>query len=402
MILTKYRGLSFGAILDLNKGAGLGFDSLRLALAIMILLSHTSGLTGHSGITTGILNSIFHVTPDMADSLAAVTTKGAEDVPARAPRGLGRPITLAYVPMFFALSGFLVAASAIRTRQLVRFLGLRALRIVPALLVEVTLSALILGTLFTTLPLNEYFTSPKFYSYFLNIIGEVHFFLPGVFEGNHSKAVNANLWTLPYELLSYVAMSALMLSTILYRRAVITTLYLLATVVLLIANMFFGFQVTLVQLPGPVAVYYFLTGVMFYIWRDKIVYNELLFLAAGATSYVLMMFTTTVYVYFIGLSPFPQLALVKSGDYSYGIYLYGYPVTQAFVTALPSLKSDMLTLAAVSLATTMIFAAFSWHAVEKHFLKLKRYLSPQSLEITEQLHPGIRGDANEKVEARES
>jgi peptidoglycan/LPS O-acetylase OafA/YrhL len=55
--------------------------------------------------------------------------------------------------MFFALSGFLVAGSPERSKTLLTFLGLRAIRIYPALGVEVVLSALLIGTAVTTLPL---------------------------------------------------------------------------------------------------------------------------------------------------------------------------------------------------------------------------------------------------------
>ncbi len=61
---------------------------------------------------------------------------------------------------------------------------LRALRLIPALAVEVTLSALLLGAFFTTLPLGRYLSSPELISYFGNVVGLVHFTLPGVFEHN--------------------------------------------------------------------------------------------------------------------------------------------------------------------------------------------------------------------------
>ncbi len=73
----------------------------------------------------------------------------------------------------------MVAGSALRTRRLIPFLGLRVLRLLPALFVEVTLSAIILGAIFTDLPLSQYYTEPMFWEYFLNIIGDVHFHLPG-------------------------------------------------------------------------------------------------------------------------------------------------------------------------------------------------------------------------------
>jgi peptidoglycan/LPS O-acetylase OafA/YrhL len=36
---------------------------------------------------------------------------------------------------------------------------------------------------------------------------------------------------------------------------------------------------------------------------------------------------------------------------------------------------------------TGAFAALSWHGIEKHFLKLKRYIAPKSAKMTAVLHP---------------
>ena len=68
--------------------------------------------------------------------------------------------------------------------------------------------ALILGTLLTTLPLGEYFAHPMLHSYFLNIIGDIHYFLPGVFDQNPSHRVNGQLWTIPFELECYIVLAA--------------------------------------------------------------------------------------------------------------------------------------------------------------------------------------------------
>src|SRR5262252_5908060 len=120
----RYRGATFQTILDDNGGAGMGFDLLRLALAILILLTHCSWITGTSGLTTSILNSIFHLSPETITRVTQATTT-VGDPTVHQLTGLGRPITLSYLPMFFALSGFLVAGSALRTRRLIPFLGLR-------------------------------------------------------------------------------------------------------------------------------------------------------------------------------------------------------------------------------------------------------------------------------------
>jgi len=299
--------------------------------------------------------------------------------------------------MFFALSGFLVTASALRTRNIPRFLGLRALRIFPALTVEVTLSALILGAHFTTLPLSEYFSSKVFYGYFLNIIGDVHFYLPGVFENtSHSQLVNGNLWTLPSEFYCYLAASILMFSSILYNRKIYTAIFVAVSLTLAISNTVFGLNSGPDMLDQYTISYYFFCGVLAFIWKDKIFYDYRVFLACVVFCYITMMSTRMTYIYplpltyvtlFIGLTEFPQFKILKSGDYSYGIYLYGFPIIQACMAAFPALKENQFEACIVSLPLTMAFACFSWHAVEKHALKLKRFLSPSSSRISTELHP---------------
>jgi peptidoglycan/LPS O-acetylase OafA/YrhL len=397
----RYRGSTFKQILDENGGAGRGFDVLRLALAILILLTHTSWLVGTSGLTTSVLNSIFHISPQAATALAQATTTTSVDPTIHQLTGLGRPIMLAYLPMFFALSGFLVTGSALRTRRLVPFLGLRVLRLLPALFVEVTLSAIILGAMFTKLSLADYYSSPSFASYFLNIIGDVHLFLPGVFADNPTTVVNSNLWTLPWELQCYIVMSVAIVTGIVYNRKALAVFFGLATLGLLYASFAIGFQVVPAQVGGPTLVYYFVAGVLIFLWRDKIVFHEGLFIASLIACYILMMWSKTVFIYpvlltyitvFIGLFPFPKFSLLKSGDYSYGIYLYGFPVTQALVASFAVLHKNFALAALMAVLATGAFAALSWHGVEKHFLKLKRYVAPKSAKITEALHPAAFSD----------
>ncbi|WP_342359369.1 acyltransferase [Terrarubrum flagellatum] len=399
------RGRSFGEILDANKGAGPGFDLLRLGLAVAILLSHTSGITGNRGFLSGLLASLFQLPVDVSNSFGA-NAPGAELYAVDAPvRGLARPYSLSLVPMFFALSGFLVTGSALRTRNAFKFIGLRALRIVPALFVEVVLSAFILGAVFTTLPLREYFSDPGFFRYFGNIIGHVTFVLPGVFEHtSQSKNVNSNLWTLPFEFDCYAVIFGLILTGLLYKRVLFTVAFAVATVALLIANSVWGYHATLGTLPGVAMVYFFFSGVLFFLWRYEIRYNLLFAGLAIVICYPLMMSNRTVYIYpifltyitmFIGLTAFPRIRFLQSGDYSYGIYLYGYPVIQAIVATAPALKYNLAITAPLAVGITFAFSIASWHLVEKHFLKLKVYLSPRSAEISKLLHPDIRIEPSE-------
>ena len=257
----RYRGATFQTILDDNGGAGKGFDVLRLVLAVLILLTHCSWIVGTGGVMTSILNSIFHISPEAVSRLAQATTT-VGDPTVHQLTGLGRPITLSYLPMFFALSGFLVTGSALRTRRLIPFLGLRVLRLLPALFVEVTLSAIILGAIFTALPSSQYYTSPVFWSYFLNIVGDVHFHLPEVFTNNTTDVVNSNLWTLPWELYCYIIMSFMIITGIVYHRKALTVLFGAATIILIYASFVNGFQVVPAQVAGSTLVYYFVAGVL--------------------------------------------------------------------------------------------------------------------------------------------
>jgi peptidoglycan/LPS O-acetylase OafA/YrhL len=148
---------TFDNILQENRGAGPGFDLLRIGLAILILVAHTGWITGGSP-TAGVM--LPH--PDSAPA----ASQGLFDWGV-----LKRPFSDCLVPMFFALSGFLVTGSALRLRSVGKFLSARLYRLVPALVVEVTLSALVLGAIYTTYSLADYFTDATFYRYFLNMFG---------------------------------------------------------------------------------------------------------------------------------------------------------------------------------------------------------------------------------------
>ena len=187
---------TFGGILEESRGIGPGFALLRIALAILILLAHTGWITG------------------------GMPQSGAEPAAGTAALNLGmlkRPLSDSLVPMFFALSGFLVTGSALRLRTVGKFMSARLFRLVPALCVEVTLSALVLGPIYTGYPLAAYFTDPIFYRYFLNMFGFITFELPGVFVDNPwARIVNINLWTLPSEFYCYLFMCAALISKLVF------------------------------------------------------------------------------------------------------------------------------------------------------------------------------------------
>lgn len=344
---------SAGDILRDLQGEGPGFNALRLGLSVLILAAHSGWIAG-------------------------------ADV-SRDWTGLRGLLLLSLVPAFFALSGFLVTGSAIRTAAVTPFLALRVLRIAPALLVEVTLSAIVLGPLFTSYPLTDYVRDIRFIEYFGNIVGRIRFELPGVFETNPlPNTVNQNLWTLKPELYCYILL-ALMIGFGALRRRLLLPLAILGLACAGTAAAYrFGFGLQPGNYHWAVAVLHFLTGCVFYQRRDALKMHWLLFLGALAAAMLLMAGDRalgflvapflTYCVIFIGLLPLQLPRSIHRLDISYGIYLYGFPIQQALIAKFALLHGSGPLLFAVSLPLTVIFALLSWLYVEKPFLRLKRHV----------------------------
>src|SRR5690242_16897540 len=142
--------LSIGAALSSHHEKDPGADTLRFWLATSVIVYHSFGMSGN--IMPGVPPHVAH--------------------------DLGRVVI---VPMFIALSGFLLAATATRNRDIRQFAINRVLRIFPALIVLTLITALLVGPLVTTLPLSEYFTDQRFWRYLLVAIAWINFDLPGVF-----------------------------------------------------------------------------------------------------------------------------------------------------------------------------------------------------------------------------
>ena len=78
---------------------------------------------------------------------------------------------------------------------------------------------------------------------------------------------------------------------------------------------------------------------------------------------------------FLGMMPIPKLPLLTRGDYSYGMYLYGFPVQQSVVD-FASWGHIPIWNIAVSVPLTIGFAVVSWELIEKRVLATKRFFAP--------------------------
>lgn len=353
-------------------GKSSGFDYLRIVLAVAILIFHSY--------------------------LVAYGWNAAIEFWQRWP-GL---ILQLMLPCFFALSGFLVAGSKLRS-SLPVFLLLRIIRLFPALAVEVLLSALILGPILTTLPLAEYFSQRKFFTYFGNLIGWIHYVLPGVFLNNpFPVTVNSPLWTLPFELESYALLSIIVLLGAFERSWRILMLFVAFTCGIAAYNFSQGIDGAHAgSVDGRVLVLCFFSGMLLFIYRSSIPYNFTLFAVSLFVGIIALSNTYLVYVgplaaayitVYLGLRNPRRNFIISSGDYSYGTYIYAFPIQQTIAQALGQ-SNIWATNVLLALPITIIFALLSWHLVERPFQGLKKKLRRAKPTADEMLPTAVRGNA---------
>lgn len=324
-----------------------GFDYLRIGLSLAVLTWHSIWFSGQADLNNLLWYGKF--------------------------RFLGSAI----VPIFFALSGFLVAGSLLRT-NLPQFITLRVIRLVPALAVEVIVSAIVIGIIFTDLPVSEYLRNSDLHAYFLNILGIVHFKLPGVFESNPGGPwINAQLWTIPFELECYLAIVILSVCTLVKRKGILVGLVIVST----LGFTAWAFFVSRIDPhgnpPGRVMVFCFLAAVSLYLWRDRIPYSHILGIASALsliffanhpnTAY-LMAFPAAYTAVWIGLMQPPKIPF---GDLSYGVYLFHLPVEQTIIKLFPAIHVWWV-LTLVSLPVVVAVAWLSWTFVESPILSRKK------------------------------
>lgn len=284
------------------------------------------------------------------------------------------------VALFFVLSGYLVTRS-FESRPSVRaYFEARILRIYPALWVTLLLTVFVLGPLVTTLDIGDYFTHRGTWNYLLRtavLFPDVAYQLPGVFVDNPwSGGVNGSLWTLPVEVRMYLIVALLGVLGLLQRRDVFNLASLMIVAWYLLAPEHF---VLLHDIKHARLGIYFLLGALLYVNREKIVYHWSIVALSG----VLLYFTYRNSVYnAVFAACFAYLVMYvsfhrhirlpdfgKHGDFSYGLYLYAFPMTQLSILLFGS--DNPWFIVVVAFVLSMALAVGSWYLIEKPFLGLK-------------------------------
>jgi peptidoglycan/LPS O-acetylase OafA/YrhL len=321
------------------------FDFLRILAATLVLVSHCFLLS--AGRNIGV---------EPLDILTGHQLSGGR---------LG-------VFIFFVISGYLVTESFGRTPDPRRFLSRRTARIFPGLIGVVLFAVLVIGPLNTTLPLADYFGAPETWTYFSNLtLYGSQGGLPGVFGDNPRMGVNGALWTLPFEFSFYILVLALGMMRVL--RLFPVALYGTAVVLTLVLG-----TANYPGLPRLLElIAFFAAGMVLSQWRpicSARIAVACVVAVVGAVQIdlgiVALATAGTYVVYVVALHPRLRLPSAgRYGDFSYGTYLYGYPIQQTIIHLFgPNLTWWELLLTAFPL--TLLLAAASWHFIEQPVLRL--------------------------------
>lgn len=332
---------------------------------------------------------------------------------------LGNRTTIAVPTLygFFCLSGFLIAASATRN-TVPRYLWQRFLRIMPAYWICLIVTAFIIGAIAWIHQTHTASCSVFSCYYFIGHDGPFayvyHNFLLGWNQFNIGSTPsggpvpyfwNNSVWTLLPEVLCYLFLAGLASLKLLHRRGVVAGLaggvWLVEVVLALwgpadIAHRFGPFVLTPVVVFGVLTLApAFLAGSLLYLYRDKVpdsgwlalgfvvVYvagswlpffgngeTRFLHFLPGATS---VMAPALAYpLVWVGIH-LPSLfqRVGARNDYSYGVYIYGWPVLQLLgMWGVQHWGYPVYT--ASALALSLALAILSWHLVEKRALSLKK------------------------------
>lgn len=293
---------------------------------------------------------------------------------------------------FFSLSGYLITLSYQRATSVWVFLWHRFLRIYPGFLVCLLVTVFFFG------PVMLYFESGTIDGYFNdqgsgpyaylrnNLMIKVHQWgISGVLVRTpHLTAINGSLWTLIYEVQCYILVAILGLCGFLDKTMRWFCLgVFIAAVTLIHVNMVVP-NASAVMFPSFLDGWllklslFFLAGMLFALYSDAIVIRTNLFLICLFLIYytiaykgfdLLGPFLITYVVFFAG-SKLPFTGFDRYGDWSYGMYIYAFPIQQ-FLAVLGVQRYGFFVFFIFSFLLATVFAAASYHLIEAPALRAK-------------------------------
>ncbi len=312
---------------------------------------------------------------------------------------------------FFVLSGFLITASGLRF-SLPRYSWHRFLRIFPGLWACLLITALVIAPLVAIYErgdLDGFWNHPQGPLAYLQanwwtgirqfgISGLLTTTPYGVYTGGAS-VFDGSLWSLSYEFACYIMIASLAWTGVLKRAPRAVLLLTVAIWLVLLADFVRQLPTDPTSKPynrgafGPfplvgafitelvlVLFFLFLAGAVAQLYKHRLPMHPVLIGVAAVAFFGSMAFGG---FFAIGLPAYAYLLLWaacklprwlqgvgRTRDYSYGIYIYAFPVQQV-VALLGGVRYGVMVYILLSLAGTLVFAVPSWHLIERPAMSMK-------------------------------
>jgi peptidoglycan/LPS O-acetylase OafA/YrhL len=333
------------------------FDAIRIFMALLVVWSHAFALYFGS---------------EAAEPISLLT------------HGLVNAGNIA-VDVFFVVSGFLIAKSFERSRTWWSYLKKRIARIYPGYIVATSICAFVLLPLYAGTHYN-FIEIAKTIG--MNLVLKGWFVNSEPFVSNHGHALNGSLWSIPFEFWCYLGVLAFGM----LRLGRVTLIAVFALVIALDVwtigtGKIWGGGIAGLVLGWPNVWFtvapFFIAGMLFYFYRAVaprsvwiavvgltlvIVCGWLIPLAGIALLPVVVSYAVLYWAFSAR-----SVQVAKYGDFSYGSYLYAFPIQQLLL-AFTNLSFPAFV--AASMLLTLCAGVLSWFAVERWFHTARKVTVP--------------------------
>lgn len=280
------------------------------------------------------------------------------------------------VRAFFVISGALIWKSATKTDSYKLFFYKRFFRIFPAYVTVLFLSVLISYFIFDA----ELTLILKYFLWNLTTLNFMEPCIGDVYSSHTICAQNASLWTIKIEVLYYLFILVIFyffnkLSFYIYVFLSVFSFLLHFIFVYLGA---FSLSVSIINQIPFLLFYFFLGSILNDLFKALNSWINLMFFVTLSFLYYMneffYPFFVVSFVFFIAYAIPVHLNVNKLGDFSYGVYIYHFPVVQLLLALgvysyFPNNISVILTVVIV-----MFISFLSWHIIEKPSLNYAKKL----------------------------
>jgi peptidoglycan/LPS O-acetylase OafA/YrhL len=349
------------------SGRSNSFGFLRWVLATSVIVGHSYPLGGFGGATDPLYDWT-----GTQESFGGLAVAG-----------------------FFIISGFLITRSWKSNPRVGRFIWHRFLRIFPAFWICLLVTAFLFAPFAWNREhgnLTGFLTEADPFSYVIHNAWlvmnqyEIGGLLGGTPYGTVGGGVwNGSLWTLSYEFSCYLVVAVLgTVGLITRHRAFVAALTGLAYLVMVVGYADPAFVARVVPLFADIWIgrflFLFLLGALFALFADRIEINNrlalLAFVVCVATmwggGWIALGYPALAYLLVWLAVRLPLASFDRPGDFSYGTYIYAFPI-QMLLAEVGVQRFGLPVYMLTAIGVTTIAAVLSWHLVEKHALRLKRW-----------------------------